>query len=173
MGADVTKRITSTIPATSLIKNSGDWMSLLSIFLTESPTTSGLFFNNAVRTPSKGSLQNARSRNCTACPARSADSATIHAPIGMTGMGKWLRFVFMIRTFIAQPCSFIIHDNHTRGECGTHHEYDTRFPLSSRKAGTDPDRLKSFRFQVHMPQVSQETITRNVKTLPSTFRKVL
>ncbi len=63
-------------------------MSLLSIFLTERPMTSGLDFLMADVIARVGSRSNIRSSTLTSCPARSAASATTHAPIGMTGMGK-------------------------------------------------------------------------------------
>jgi len=40
-------------------------MSLLSIFLTESPTTSGVFFINAVRTALKRQVQEFHDMSCT------------------------------------------------------------------------------------------------------------
>jgi hypothetical protein len=98
--APFSPRMRSTRGTMSLMKNRGFRMSLLSIFLTERPTTSGFASSIARETAPTGSLWNMRSSTLVLCPACSAAWATIHAPAGMTGTGREWRLVLMMRMFI-------------------------------------------------------------------------
>ena len=100
-GASQCSRTAFTMRRTSSRKNAVSRMSLLSMFRTDRPTTSGRDERIALPTASRGRRANMRSSSVTRWPARSQASATMQAPMGITGMGRAFWFVLIRRMFMS------------------------------------------------------------------------
>ncbi len=102
---------------------------------TETPTTSGANSSSARRSARMGSRSNIMSSTRASCPARPAASATMHAPMGMTGTGSRQRFVLTIRTFMRAIIRACGRDAHTAPVCRS----SIPTPLGETPRGSRPE----------------------------------